>query len=331
MTNLETLYDRIETDYWGMREEWREYEFDELMSVVENIAKYKSIYNYIMGNRPITEEQAEHFLAMDNPFLFICNQYNLLGSERHEEYQTVINDIYDHKLTDMKDTPCFAELKWKIFKLWEEYQRLTVVYVDEVDIRNVIEGMSDSDFTIDEYDSKQLMQFKNPLLALALETGRSDEPFKNQVEQAIKVFENVDLLTYKFELEKENILPETKQRHDAIVELMSIVPDFHFQTAMRWLDLNRAINECMLEGNGEDNPYQDFLKTMRDIKEEHGTDLLQKVFDMGAEIVIQPIELVEIAKYLADGGDVNMVSELADEDYFLVPYEEHKQGGMNLC
>ena len=262
---------------------------------------------------------------------YICNQYNLLGSERHEEYQTVINDIYDHKLTDMKDTPCFAELKWKIFKLWEEYQRLTVVYVDEVDIRNVIEGMSDSDFIIDEYDSKQLMQFKNPLLALALETGRSDEPFKNQVEQAIKVFENVDLLTYKFELEKENILPETKQRHDAIVELMSIVPDFHFQTAMRWLDLNRAINECMLEGNGEDNPYQDFLKTMRDIKEEHGTDLLQKVFDMGAEIVIQPIELVEVAKYLADGGDVNMVSELADEDYFLVPYEEHKQGGMNLC
>ena len=70
---------------------------------------------------------------------------------------------------------------------------------------------------------------------------------------------------------------------------------------------------------------------MRDIKEEHGTDLLQKVFDMGAEIVIQPIELVEVAKYLADGGDVNMVSELADEDYFLVPYEEHKQGGMNLC
>lgn len=331
MTNLETLYDRIERDYWGMREEWSEYEFNELMSVVESIAKYKSIYNYIMEHKPFTEEQAEHFLKMDDPFLFICNQYNPLESETHEEYQTVIDDIYNHKLTDMKATPCFAELKWKIFKLWEEYQRLTVVYVDEVDIRNVIEGMSDSDFIIDEYDSKQLMQFKNPLLALALETGRSDEPFKEQVEQAIKVFENVDLLTYKFELEKENILPETRQRHDAIVELMSIVPDFHFQTAMRWLDLNRAINGCMLDGDGEDNPYQDFLKTMQDIKEEHGTDLLQKVFDMGAEIVIQPIELVEVAKYLADGGNVDMVSELAEEDYFLIPYEEHKQGGMNLC
>ena len=26
MTNLEMLYDRIESDYYGMRSEWREYE-----------------------------------------------------------------------------------------------------------------------------------------------------------------------------------------------------------------------------------------------------------------------------------------------------------------
>lgn len=331
MSNLKTLYERIEADYWSMRDEWREYGFDDLMAEVEDIAKYKSIFNFIMEHEPFSEEQAEHFLVMDNPFLFICNRYNPLESETHEEYQTLIDDIYNHKLTDMKDTPCFAELKWKIFKLWEEYQNLTVVYVDEVDIRHVIEGMNDSEFIISEYDSKQLMQFKNPLLALALETGRSDDSFKEQVEHAIEVFENVDLLTYKFELEKENILPETKQRHDAIIELMSIVPDFHFQTAMRWLDLNRAINESMLESDGEDNPYQEFIKTIKDIKEEHGAELLQKVFDMGAEIVIQPIELVEVAKYLADGGDVDRVSELADEDFFLVPYEAQKQGGMDLC
>lgn len=331
MAYSETLYERIETDYWGMREEWSEYEFEELMSDVEDIAKHKSIFNYIMQHKPFTEEQAEHFLKMDNPFLFICNRYNPLESETHEEYQTVIDDIYNHKLTDMKDTPCFAELKWKIFKLWEEYQRLTVVYVDEVDIRNVIEGMSDSEFIIDEYDSKQLMQFKNPLLALALETGRSDEPFKKQVEQAIEVFENVDLLTYKFELEKENILPETRQRHDAIVEMMTLVPECHFQTLMRWLDLNRAINECMLESDGQDNPYQDFVNTMKAIKEEHGTEFLQKVFDMGDDIVMQPSELVEVAKFLADGGEVDRVPDLIDEDFFLVPYEDQKQGGMNLC
>lgn len=331
MTNLEMLYDRIESDYYGMRSEWREYEFEELLGDVENIAKYKSIFNYIMKYKPFTEEQAEHFLKMDNAFMFICKQYNPLECETHEEYQTVIEDIYDNKLTDTKVTPCFAELKWKIFKLWEEFQNLTVVYVNEDKIETVVNGMNDSDFSLNEYDSKILLQFKNPLLVLASEIGRLDKPFDESVGIVIETLNNVDLLTGRYSLEKDLILPETKQRHDVIVELMNTVPDFDFQTAMRWLDLNRVINECMLDSDGIDNPYQDFLKTMRDIKAEYGSELLQKVFDMGEEIVMQPAELVEVAKYLADGGDVDRVSELVDDDFFLIPYEEQKQGGMNLC
>ena len=330
MTNLETLYDRIETDYWGMRGEWREYEFNELMSVVESIAKYKSIYNYIMEHKPFTEEQAEHFLKMDEPFLFICNRYNPLESEIHEEYQTVIDDIYNNKLSEVV-SKYNGELRWKLHLEKEEYEDKLASRVDKNAWDNVVNNVFRDDFRFDEYDAMVLLQFKEPIFVLVKEIGSTTEPFEKQVERVMEDLGKIDLLTCQYELNKERILPETRQRHDAIVELMSIVPDFHFQTAMRWLDLNRAINECMLEGNGEDNPYQDFLKTMRDIKEEHGTDLLQKVFDMGAEIVIQPIELVEVAKYLADGGDVDMVSELADEDYFLVPYEEHKQGGMNLC
>ena len=330
MTNLETLYDRIETDYWGMRGEWREYEFNELMSVVESIAKYKSIYNYIMEHKPFTEEQAEHFLKMDEPFLFICNRYNPLESEIHEEYQTVIDDIYNNKLSEVV-SKYNGELRWKLHLEKEEYEDKLASRVDKNAWDNVVNNVFRDDFRFDEYDAMVLLQFKEPIFVLVKEIGSTTEPFEKQVERVMEDLGKIDLLTCQYELNKERILPETRQRHDAIVELMSIVPDFHFQTAMRWLDLNRAINECMLEGNGEDNPYQDFLKTMRDIKEEHGADLLQKVFDMGAEIVIQPIELVEVAKYLADGGDVDMVSELADDDYFLVPYEEHKQGGMNLC
>ena len=43
MTKLEALYDRIEDEYYGLRDEWREYEFEELMSDIERIAKLKSI------------------------------------------------------------------------------------------------------------------------------------------------------------------------------------------------------------------------------------------------------------------------------------------------
>ena len=59
--------------------------------------------------------------------------------------------------------------------------------------------------------------------------------------------------------------------------------------------------------------------------------MLQKVFDIGADIVVQPIELVEVAKYVADDGEIDRIEELLDDDFFLTPYEEHKQGGMNLC
>lgn len=332
MSNWDLLSERIEREYYQLRDEWREYEFEELMVDVGGIAKMKSIYNFIRQNEPFTEEQAEHFLKMDNPFQFICSRYNPPQEEMHEEYKMVIDDIYTRRITDLEDAPFFAELKGKIYKLWEEFQGLSVAYVDGHDVRSVIDGIEQDDFTISEYDSRQLLQFKNPLLVLALETGRSYEPFKKQVEQAIEVFENVDLLTYKFELEKENILPETNQRHDAIIDLMDMIPDFTFQTATDWLALNRFINENMyIDCTGIDNPYKEFLDVMNAIKEEYGDEVLQKVFDMGTEIMVQPEELVEVAKYFADGGDMEKIKELIDEDFFTEPYESQSQGGMSLC
>ena len=95
--------------------------------------------------------------------------------------------------------------------------------------------------------------------------------------------------------------------------------------------LNRHLNSSMLEGDGEDNPYQDFLQTMRDIKEEHGDEIFQKVFNIGTDVVMQNEELIEVAKYIADDGEIDRIPELLDDDFFLTPYEEHKQGGMSLC
>lgn len=330
MSNLKTLYERIEKEYYGLRDEWSEYEFEELMVDVGKIAKMKSIYNFIRQNESFTEEQAEHFLKMDNPFQFICSRYNPSTEELYEEFQTVVDDIYNNKLSEVVNK-YNGELRWKLHLEKEEYEGKLARRVDKNAWDNVVNNVFRDDFRFDEYDAKVLLQFKEPIFVLVKEIGSTNEPFEQQIERMMKNLGEVDLLTYQHELNKERILPETKQRHDAIIELMNIVPDFHFQTAMRWLDLNRAINESMLESDGEDNPYQEFIKTIKDIKEEHGAKLLQKVFDMGAEIVIQPIELVEVAKYLADGGDVDRVSELADEDFFLVPYEEQKQGGMDLC
>ena len=76
MSNLEVLYDRIEDEYYGLRDEWREYEFEDIMADVERIAKLKSVFNYIKQHEPFSENQADHFLKMENPLQFICDRYN---------------------------------------------------------------------------------------------------------------------------------------------------------------------------------------------------------------------------------------------------------------
>lgn len=330
MTVLEELYDRIETEYYGLREEWSEYEFEELMCDVEKIAKYKSVFNCIMQEKPFTEEQAEHFLKMDRPFLFICNQYNPTVEEIHGKYLNTIEEIYKDKLSD-NQTKYHGELKWKLQLEKEKYENKLAERVDSNAWHNVVKNVLWQDFRFDEYDARVLLQFKEPIFVIVKEIGSTTETFERQVERMMENLSNVDLLTYQYELDDDMILTETRQRHDAIIELMNIIPSFHFQTAMRWLNLNRAINESMLESNGAENPYQEFLTVMKDIKKEHGDEILQKTFNVGAEVVMQPEELVEVAKYIADDGEPGIISELLEEDYFLVPYEEHKQGGMDLC
>ena len=258
MTKLEALYDRIEDEYYGLRDEWREYEFEELMSDIERIAKLKSMFNYIKQHEPFSENQAEHFLKMENPLQFICDRYNPIDEEVHEEFKTVIDDIYDNGITNMQDCHYYAELKWIMFKEKEQCEDRLAPRVDKNAFKNVDYNMFVENFRLDEYQSRILMQFKEPLMVLVQEIGSTEESFDKQIERTFEHLGSVDLLTYSYELNKEMILPETKQRHYAIIELGTLVPDFDFHIAMEWLMLNRYLNRCMLEDDGQDNPYKDF-------------------------------------------------------------------------
>lgn len=329
MTKEQEFYNRVEDEFDDFVQAIEEYDVSEILSEAEKIAKMKSIYEYLTQHRPVSNENYPLFMNFEKPIETICNKYHYDKEEYHEELSGAIESLI--KEYQMDKSSAFGDLRWKIHKLWEEFQNLTVVYVDENDIENVAKGIMNPGFRLNEYDSKVFLQFKNPLLVLASEIGKFDEPFYKCVERVIDTLHSVDLLTYKYDLEKDCILPETKHRHNAINELMNLIPDFYFSTAAEWLKLNMQINEDMLLDDSGKDPYREFLDTMNNIKKDHGDEILQKVFDMGEEIVMQPIELVEVAKYLADGGDVDRVSELVDDDFFLIPYEEQKQGGMNLC
>ena len=327
----EVFYDKLKSEYEGFLEELEEYDAEDFMENAEYIAAIKEIYEYLERDKPVkTDEQLGYFLKLRNPLNFMCEQYLSDRAPIYDSFNQTLWRMEQEKRLDYKTNAASEELK-KILRA--EYESDGIHYAAKLKLyaaENLIKGILKDDFCFDEYDAKILMQFKKPFAVLLDNyTDSRIADFAEQFDGIIEKLNSIDLFTSPYTMQKDKILPETKYRHNAIIELMDIIPDFQFQTAMSWLDINRTINESML--GGEDNPYQEFLGTMKEIKEKHGDEALQKVFDMGTDIVVQPIELTEVAKYIADGGDVDRVSELLEDDFFLVPYEQHKEGGMDLC
>lgn len=331
MSRVQDFYDRVELEYNSFVNDIETMDTDQVLKSAGNIMMFQEVYKYLTEYEPVADDRYSQFLNEEKPIQAICERYRESQEELHETFETILDSIIEEQ-APVKGGERFEELKGKISDLWDDFRMNTVVYIDEDIVQNVYDGICNKGLVIDEYNSKILLQFENPLLALTYEINNSDQQeVGTEIGRAIHTFENVDLLMYKYELDEANILPETRYRHDAYVELMSMVPKFNFQLAMEWIGFNRVINESEMIRDNSINPYQEFIETMRGIKEEHGTDILQKIFDLPKETMAQPEELVEVAKYLADGGDVWQVKELLDDDYFLVPYEDHKQGGMDLC
>ena len=331
MNREELFYDKLKSEYEEFLEELEEYDAEDFMENAEYIAAIKEIYEYLERDKPVkTDEQLDYFLKLRNPLNFMCEQYLSDKAPIYDSFNQTLRRMEQEKKLDYKTNVASEELK-KILRA--EYESGGIDYAAKLKLyaaENLIKRILKDDFCFDEYDVKILMQFKKPFAVLLDNyTDSRIADFAEQFDGIIEKLNSIDLFTSPYTMQKDKILPETKYRHNAIIKLMDIVPDFQFQTAMSWLDLNRTINESMHDG--EDNPYQEFLDTMKEIKEKRGDEVLQKVFDMGTDVVVQPAELTEVAKYIADGGDVDRVSELLEDDFFLVPYEQHKEGGMDLC
>ena len=336
MTKEQEFYNRVVDEYDDFLQEVEEYGSQDVICEADRIAQIQSIYNYLMDYKPIDEEHCPEFLEVENPLETIYRRYYPSLEEYHEELCGVIEDLTKEyrvqKQQEAQPQPeSVLELTWEILKEKEKYENRLADCIDRNALDNVTANVGTGRYHFSECDAKVLLQFKEPIFVLVKEIGSTDEPFRKQVERMMDNLGRVDLLTYQHELNYDNILPETIQRHDAIITLMDMIPNFNFHTAAEWLLLNRFIHEEMVyEG---ENPYAEFAETMREIKEKHGDEVLQKIFDMGKDFVVQSAELVEIAKYLNDGGNIDRVPELCEEDFFLIPYEQHcqEQGGMDLC
>jgi len=330
MSRVQEFYDRVEAEYNSFINDIETMDTDAVLENARNITMFQEVYKFLISREPVDEDAYTGLLDVEKPIQAICERYHPLGEKLHETIETIMDSIVEEQ-EPIQGGESFEELKGKISDLWDEFRLNTVVYIDEDIVRNVYDGICNRGLVLDEDDSKILLQFKNPLLVLSYEINNYEQDFDMELSKVMHTFENVDLLMYRHELDKENILPETSYRHDAYVELIKMVPKFDFQTATEWLRFNYAINENGMLIESGINPYEEFVEVMKGIKEEHGADILQKIFEHQEETMAQPEELIEVAKYLADGGEVWQVKELLEDDYFLIPYEDHKQGGMDLC
>lgn len=330
MSRVQEFYDRVEAEYNSFINDIETMDTDAVLANAGRIMMFQEVYKYLTEYEPVSDDRYPQVLNEEKPIQAICERYRESQEELHETFETIMDSIVEEQ-EEVQGGECFEELKGRILDSWDDFRMNAVVYIDEDIVRNVVDGICHRGLVLDEDDSKILLQFKNPLLVLSYEINNSDQDFDMELSRVMHTFEIVDLIMYKYELDEDNILPETNQRHEAYVELMNTVPKFNFHTATEWLRFNYAINENGVLMDSGINPYKELVEVMKDIKEEHGSEVLQKIFDNHKETMAQPEELVEVAKYLADGGDVDQVREMLEDDYFLVPYEDHEQGGMDLC
>lgn len=340
MDKKELFYERITQEYDEMMELWRDWDAESVIEAAEYIGDFKQIYEYLMRDQPINENShLEHYMKMHKPLQTICDLY--------QEEKNPIYDSLNHTIWDIGDKQIygddFSEIKAEFMqRIQENYDEMrSAVWSESVynETYMTCDYIRHHIGITEDKDIMTLMQFENPLKVI-IESSLAEESTKNKIEMAAHNVRWSDIFTMTYELDHKRIVPESKFRHDAINDLVRIIPNHNFNTTMQWLGFFRDLSEGCDETA---DPYQSFVDVMYDIAVKYSGKMLQELYDMSNEQCILETELCEAAKYLADGGDISNVPELAKYGYFDGPYEERtvsaeeflesideQQGGMSM-
>ncbi len=313
MDKREMLVEKIENEFDNYIENLKQSSFDVILENTELTANMRFAKEYISKGYVLKDENVDYFLNMEKPLEVICNEYSPNDVEALDDLQAVINRIQNERLYAAEPPEYIQKLTEKILS------GITTVSdfmssqgeIKDAELMSLISEMSS---IITEEDARFLMQFKKPLDVMndLVPTAESE---KKYIDAALEKMRNLDIYTMPYSLDNDNVLPEAKFRHNAINNINNIVPMPDFNTTANWLKLCR---EIFLEDaeSTEINPYARLVDEMYYVSEQHGSDILQKLYDMGAEKCITPMELNGAAAYLANGGNIKRVPALAQEGYF---------------
>lgn len=318
MTLMDKFYDKLTQEYNDYMEEISNWEGKAVCNNAEFISEYERIYKYLINEKPIKNESfVEHFMRMHRPLRTFCEYCQKAKPDVQEYINPIIWLIGAEKRFDENFSGIKADFMERIEANYadkkadihsEEYKMLDYV-------KHHITLASDKDIIT-------LMQFQEPL-KLLIESPKV-EGMTEKIAMTAHHVRFMDVLTMPYALDTDRLIPETIHRHGAVNSLMCIIPKHDFRTSVLWLDSLRGnTGICYEETLDESNPYEKFVETMCEISKEHGRDVVQEIYDSVWGYAIPEDKLTEVAKYIADDGDIMKVPSLVDHGYFNERYENN--------
>lgn len=333
MTDKDLFYQRIEEEYDDFLQEVEEYDSNEVMVECKKIADMKQIYEYLMRDRPIDGEALKHFMKLKEPLHTICEQYQEDKAPIYDTLNHTLWVIEDKEILDYETNEVSDEFKAILLKEYEQdgtkYGMQSKVYVAD----ELAKRIFSQDYCFDEYDAKVLMQFEKPFAVLLDNIEFGEHSFKEDMEAVMYKLGGMDILTCHYAVKSDAILPETRFRHNTINKIIDLVPKTDFDTTSTWLDFFRTLS-IDTEDNIDliKNPYELFVEALDSISCKYGSDIIQQVYDLAkTNTLILESELAGAAEYIADGGDISKIQEMANEGRLQGERTDEQRGDMNLC
>lgn len=278
--------------------------------------------SHVFGRKIVLENEQEQVLNAEEANSMPITAEETVAEQSGNENYAEVKSQFLQRITEN-----YAEA---ISKNPSENARNMYLFIFEY-IKCYIHEATDKDIQV-------LMQFKNPFRVIMESQPVENAQFEKRISETAQSLMNRDIMTLPFELDQNNILMETRYRHNAINSITNMVLYPDFNTTMKWLELCRDISD----GETNTNPYKSLVDAFNQVSMKQGYNTLQQLYYMGRENVILPKEVIEAGKYLADGGSINNVPILAKHGYFECPYADNhpadeflalrgeEQGGMRM-
>lgn len=187
-----------------------------------------------------------------------------------------------------------------------------------IEKKYIIDKVQGIGFRFDEEVAKSLLQFKNLLQVMYDNMDFNDSTyFAEALFNMQHEMQGIDLLTQKYELDKEMLLPEVYHRHKAINYLIDTFPNFSAKSNKCWILNFKFKNEDSME-----NPYEEMIDEFECVKHFFGEETMHRVYAVGGKQPIDKEYMMFTAEFLKNGG--------LEEDVYQAIQEFNQNDGMTM-